>query len=206
MRRAINSVICVALLIAAAPTARATTPSSTSSYRIVGFTKDGKHVFYRKEITNPHTCDEVWLAIYRVKGSKRLRSSPIYRDPDSCLDNGISRGLGKKLQAKLERKYGHPVRRKGGGKVVLKVTGEYPVLESDYDFKTRARLRLRLTATIGGKTHLLLDKRVRHAPSLHHDEERVVWKAPSLDDWQIGSQGKTVAVVLVGRPRIFSIK
>src|SRR5688572_313948 len=110
--------------------AHATHPGSFVGYKLHGFSADGKHAFFEKELSSVMHAER-WLAVYDAATTKLVTSQPVYRncnpmssrDPDDpptkedeenpnerdpCEGRGspIGKKLGPKVAAKIHAKYG----------------------------------------------------------------------------------------------------
>jgi hypothetical protein len=67
-------------------------------------------------------------------------------------------------------------------------------------------VRLRLTLERGGATQVLRDTQKVLSPGRSYQSEHVPeWQTPELSDGQLSTDGKVLAVVLGGKPTVFTL-
>lgn len=114
----------LACLVLGATIAYATHPGPSASYKILGFTPDGKYVLFQKD-ADEVLYQEEWIAIYDARTARLATSQPMFRnctereelDPGTCPDKvrPIDRKSGERTRTQLFAKYGAPTGSKVSG-------------------------------------------------------------------------------------------
>jgi hypothetical protein len=110
-------VLFLCLVLAAPAVVLATHPVSSEDYSLLGFTADGKYVYFQRDDMDPSSeQQDVWLRVVDAKSGKRVKTALVYRQ---CLEGEdgeqecykgrpISKKLSARYRAKVYAKFGKP--------------------------------------------------------------------------------------------------
>jgi hypothetical protein len=189
-----------------------------TTYRVEGFTADGKRAVFRRERTGGEDgCRELALEVHETATGRQLETRAILRDGKGC-STPLVQADGLRERARLMTKHGSFVPQtrlepRGdalvaeGTRLTLAVEGTLPPLDARDPAMAgkRAELRLLLVVERKGAKRTLLDRKVKVAPVLRPGSEIFAWRKPSLSEAQLSADGRVLAVILDERPELLRL-